>query len=411
MSLPPVFQQLGLALLLGLLVGMQRERSGSALAGIRTFPLVTVFGTLCGLLAPTMGAWFPAAGLLGVVAGIVVGNLHKLRAGTQDPGLTTEFAMLVMYGVGVYLTVGAPVVAAAVCGGVTLLLHLKPELHEFTHRLGESEVRAIMQFVLIALIVLPILPDTPFGPFRVLNLREIWLMVVLIVGISLVGFLISRFVRPDSGLVLMGVLGGIISSTATSISYARRTRERPDQSRSAALVVMIASTVVYVRVLLAVQVLAPSFVMEAMPRMAVLLAVSAALCAIWWLRLRRIPEPPLDTAGSSELKSALLFGALYAVVLLAVAAARAWMGNRGLYVVAGISGLTDMDAITLSTSRLVETGRLAADVGGRMIVLAAASNLLFKGIMVAVAGDRRMLQDIAILFGASLATAALVLVF
>jgi uncharacterized membrane protein (DUF4010 family) len=407
--LPQVFTQLGIAILLGLLVGMQRERSDSALGGFRTFPLVTILGTLAGLLAQHFGGWVLGAGFLAVVTALTVGNVHKIRAGTLDPGITSEVAMLVMYAVGAYLTVGPPLVAVAVGGGVAVLLQFKPELHGLARRLEDGDVRAIMQFVLIAFCVLPALPDQAYGPFSVLNPREIWMMVVLIVGISLAGYLAYKFMGRNAGVVIGGLLGGVISSTATTVSFARRAREAPETTPVSALVIAIASSVVFIRVLLEVQVVSPGFLPVAGPRVVLLMAVAAAMCAVWWRRFRTAPPEMPDQESPSELKPALLFGGLYAGVLLAVAAARFYLGNTGLYAVAAISGLTDMDAITLSTARLVESGQLDATAGWRMILIATLSNLAFKTGLVATLGDRRLLREVGLLFAPVFAVGVLLI--
>lgn len=411
MNTQELFQQLGLSLMLGLLVGMQRERSQSKLAGFRTFPLVTLLGTLAGALLPTLGPWFAVAGFLGIVLIAVVGNLHKLRAGDPEPGMTTEYALLVMYAVGVFLAVGPWAVAVAVGGGVAILLQLKPQLHGFVRQLDEEDVRAIMQLVLLAFIILPLLPNRTYGPFQVINPYGIWLMVVLIVSISLGGYTAYKFFGRTAGVILGGILGGIISSTATTASYARRTQATPNLAPTGALVIMIASTLVYLRVLLEIQVVAPAFLGIAAPRVLVLLAVSAALCAVWWFRLPRTDEEMPEQENPAELKPALFFGLLYAVILVAVAAAREYAGSRGLFLVATLSGLTDMDAITLSTSRLVATGDLDPGSGWKMVVIAAMSNLVFKGGMVFVMGHPRLRKQIAMLFGAALLSGAAVLVF
>ena len=408
---PAPFEQLGLAVLLGLLVGMQRERAESRLAGFRTFPLVTLLGALCGLLAQSFGPWMPAAGLLAVIVATAVGNVHKMRQGELEPGMTTEIALVVMYGVGAYLTAGPYLVGIAIGGGVAMLLHLKPQLHGLARSLEEGDMRAIMQFVLIAFIVLPVVPNRVFGPFDVINPSDIWRMVVLIVGISLGGYLVYRFFGARAGVLFGGILGGIISSTATTVSFARRSKEQPESADAGALVIMIASTVVYLRLLIEIQVVAPSFLPVAAPRILVVMAVSSLVCFVWWRRTQGAEEALPEQQAPSELKPAILFGLLYAVVLLAVAAARTHLGNRGLFLVAGVSGLTDMDAITLSTSRLVASSGLDARSGWQMILLASISNLVFKAGIVAVTGHRRLLARIGLLFGINAAAAAVVLLF
>ena len=269
--------------------------------------------------------------------------------------------------------------------------------------MGEPDIKAIMQLVLIALVILPLLPDRTFGPYGVLNPYQVWWMVVLIVGISLLGYVGYKLLGARAGTVLAGILGGVISSTATTASYARRTKQDPEISRLAALVVMIASAVVFARVLVEIAVAAHGSFLALAPPIAAMLGVAAALSVLAWLIDRRAAEEPPEPGNPAELKAALFFGAIYAAVLLAVAFARDRFGTAGLYTVAALSGLTDVDALTLSTARLVDGGRLAPGDGWRAILLAVLSNLVFKAGIVAVLGSRRMLGRVAVLFAAVLA--------
>src|SRR5262245_17688762 len=193
MELPEVFQQLGLALGLGLLVGLQRERTDARLAGFRTFPLITLLGALCTLLAQEFNGWIIAVGMASLAAVIIIGNLPTVKSSQEPPGVTTEAAMLVMFAVGGCLIAGFTAVAIAVAGTVAVLLHLKPEMHALAAKIGENDFKAMMQFVLVTLVILPVLPNQYFGPYRVLNPFKIWLMVALIVGISLGGYVIYKF--------------------------------------------------------------------------------------------------------------------------------------------------------------------------------------------------------------------------
>src|SRR3989442_1630418 len=187
-----VFYHLGISLGLGLLVGLQRERSDSRLAGFRTFPLITILGTVSSLLSLTFGGWIVALGLVALAGIIIAGNLAAQKTGEVDPGLTTEAAMLLMYCVGAYLPVGHAAVAVALGGGVAVLLHLKPQMHSLAVKIGDQDFTAIMQFVVITLVILPVLPNRTFGPYQVWNPHKIWLLVVLIVGISLAGYVVYK---------------------------------------------------------------------------------------------------------------------------------------------------------------------------------------------------------------------------
>lgn len=407
--IPQPFVQLAVALGLGLLVGLQRERVDSAIAGIRTFALITMLGAVAAHLGRAFGGWVIAVGLFAVAALVISGNLVRFKDGSAEAGQTTEFTALLMYGVGALVVIGPLPLAVVLAGAIAVLLHLREPLHRFVDRIGEDDVKAIMQFVLIALVILPVLPDQPMGPYDVLNPYQIWWMVVLIVGLSLAGYVAFKLFGAHAGAVLGGVMGGVISSTATTVTYARRTKQDSETSRLAALVVMLASTVVYGRVLVEIAAVAPRSFRALAPPVGAMLGLSIALCVVMWFFSRRREQEPPDPGNPAELKSALAFGALYALVLLAVAFARDRFGTAGLYTVAAISGLTDMDAITLSTSRLVEGGGLDPSSGWRAIILASMSNLVFKAGIVAALGSRRLLWQVALLFLAALAGGAAIL--
>lgn len=409
MELTPAYQVV-IAVALGLLVGLQRERAEKGIAGIRTFALIGLLGAFCGLLAGPFGGWVVGAGLLGLAALAATAHLLRGRGGESDPGMTTEIAILAMFVIGVALTrdlVLEGVMAAAV---LAVLLHWKAPLHAFAERIGSDEFAALMRLVLIGLVVLPALPNEAFGPYEVLNPFRIWLMVVLIVGISMGGYVISRLLGPRTGAFAAGVLGGMISSTATTVSYARRSRTSPDRSAAAALVVALASAIVFVRVLAEIAIVAPGVLsVTAGPLAAmlgVMLLVSGALY-VFGIGSRELemedPKPP------SELKAAVVFGLLYAVVLVAVAFAQDHLDQRGLYVVAAVSGLADLDAITLSTSNLMQRGQLELATGWRMIFLGGLSNIVFKGGIVVVLGSPALRRRILLAFAAALAGGAAIL--
>lgn len=182
-----VYLELGIASGLGLLVGLQREWVQREAAGIRTFALITIFGTVAGIICnvqPSFGPWPIFAGILAVAALMVMMNIGRLRSGEEHPGPTTEAAALVMFGVGVLLALHQIGPAVCISGGVAVLLQWKKPMHDFVGRIGKEDMRAIFRLVLIALVVLPMLPNRNYGPYNVLNPFHIWLMVVLIVGIS-----------------------------------------------------------------------------------------------------------------------------------------------------------------------------------------------------------------------------------
>lgn len=408
---PDIVLDLLLALGLGLLVGLQREWSKSGIAGIRTFPLITILGALSGVLAARVGGWTVAAALLAVTAMLVIGNLAGLRAGSTDPGLTTEAAVLVMFAVGVAVSQGLVGPAVVVTGGVAVLLQWKRELHSFVARIEEAELRAVSRLMLIGLVILPALPDRDMGPYGVLNPFEVWLMVVLIVSISLAAYVTYRLFGAHVGVLLTGLLGGLISSTATTMTYSQKARNEASHTGLAGAVIVLASASVFGRVLFEVAAVAPLVLTKVAPPLLGMTVVMAILAWAALLRSRRDPPPPLDLQPPSTLGSAIVFGLLYAVVLLAIAAARQHFSEGGLYAVAAVSGLADVDAITLSTSRLIDSATLPAETGWRIILVGALANLSFKAGIVLVVSGRQLFRWVLPYFGAALAAGLLLLAF
>jgi uncharacterized membrane protein (DUF4010 family) len=405
-----VFVSLGVALGLGLLVGFQRERTEVSLAGFRTFPLIT----LAGALAAHLGSWAEApwvlpAALLGLVALVVIGNLARWRRGEVAVGITTEVAALVMFLVGATAVVG-PIGVAVVMGGVVaVLLHFKVPMHTLAQRLTDDEVRAVMRIVLIGLVILPVLPDQTYGPYDVLNPFRIWLMVVLIVGISVASYLLYKLADVRMGTLLGGVLGGLISSTATTASYSRQARGRRTVAPAAAVVLMVASTVVFARIFFEVGVVAPAVLWSAAAPLGAMACINVALSAVGFWRWGRARAAPAGQQDPTQLPAALVFGALYGGIVFAVAAAKTHLGETGLYAVAAVSGLTDIDAITLSLANLANAGRVEMATAWRAILLAALSNMVFKGGIAFALGGRSLASRIAPLFGVSLVAGAAIL--
>jgi uncharacterized membrane protein (DUF4010 family) len=400
---PELIAELATSLLLGLLVGLQRQRAESAVGGIRTYPLIAAFGTLSGWLAIEHGGWVIAAGLIALAALLVVSNFMRARSGDTDSAQTSEVAALLLYGIGAYVVFGDKAVAVVLGGAIAVLLHYKDMLHAFAARIGARDVTAIMQFVLITLVILPVLPNQVYGPYSVLNPFQVWLMVVLIVGISLIGYVAYKFFGEKEGAVLGGMIGGLVSSTATTVSFARRTATTPTSAGLAALVIIIASGSVFARVIAEVGVVAPAHFWQIVPPLAAMLVVSIVIAVFLYLHTRDHHATMPEHGNPADLRTAMIFGGMYALIVFVVAATKAEFGEQGLYVVAVLSGLTDMDAITLSTSQLVNQGRLETDTAWRMIVVASLSNLAFKGVLVATFGNRELFRDIAVAFGVAIA--------
>lgn len=404
---------LAIAFGLGLLVGLQRQKTDHEMAGVRTFTLISILGVLAGFLTREYNNPFilPMIGLA-IAAMLIVANIIKMKKFDEaDVGQTTEVAALLMFAIGAYLVVGSQLIGVLIGGIMAILLYIKERLHGFIEKLSAKDLSAIMTLAGISLIVLPILPNETYGPLDVLNPQSIWLMVTLIVGIGVVGYFIYKLVGKKVGIISNGILGGLISSTATTVSYARKTKDAPSISKLAVFVITVASAISMVRVLVEVAVVVPEKLGQIILPIAAEIAVVAVICVILFYLINKnksdddMPEPE----NPAQFKSALVFGLLYGFILLAVAFTKQQFGNNALYIVSIISGLTDVDAITLSLSQMMKGDRLQADLGWKLILLASVSNLVFKGVMAIVLGAKDMAKWIAMAFGVAIVTGLLII--
>ena len=392
---------LGLAVAagLGLLVGLQREFADKRI-GVRSFTLISLIGGLVGVFAIEQGSWILASGILSITVAIF-GHTYFIARHTNVSGMTTELAAIAMFLVGALATSGNMVAAVVLGGAVTLLLHWKMPMHTAVANIGETEFQAIVRFVLITLVVLPVLPNENFGPYAVLNPWKIWLMVVLIVGLNLVGYIALKVTRGKRGALLGGVLGGLISSTATTVSHATRSRNDVSVVPVAAVVILVASTVVYIRIIIETVVVAPGLLPVLLGPIAAFIALFIGVVGFQLVRFRPVAQNDGEASNPAELKTALVFTLVYSAVLFVSAAINDNFGESMLYPVAFVSGLTDVDAITLSIGRLFAESRIDGDTAWRVIFVASLSNLAFKGGVVAILGGkvlrRRVLPTLATL--------------
>ncbi len=372
---------------IGLLIGLERERVPSARAGLRTFALVGMFGALTAMLGQQLDSFAPfVAGLLIVALMIITAYLR--HPDPSDPGTTSVAALVVCYCFGAATWFGHAQLAVMLAVATTVLLYFKAQLRGIASRLDSRDWISILQFGVLSLVILPILPNEEFGPYGALNPHQIWWMVVLISGVGLAGYAALQLAGVRYGSVFVGVFGGLASSTATTMVYARQANESPSLTATAALVIVVANLVMVLRVGVIAAVVAPGVVRSLLPVVLPGL-VFGLLGAVWhWRQLLERGEAVLPaTNNPTELKTALGFGALYALVLLCAAWLSDFAGNRGLYVLALVSGLTDVDAITLSSLRLFSLERLELVPTVIAIGIAMIGNLGFKlGMAVAIGG-------------------------
>lgn len=385
------------SLAIGLLIGLERERNPSARAGLRTFALVAVFGTLAALLSTKLNSpWLLITGLIAVAGMIIASYIHSQD---DDPGTTTVIALLLCYGLGAMIWYDMSKLAVMLAIGVTALLYFKPELRGFSQKLTRRDLVAVLQFSVLTFIVLPILPDQNYGPFQAFNPYQSWLMVVLISGISLAGYAALQIVGTRYGAPLLGFFGGMVSSTATTLIYAKHGKLNPAMSYLAASVIVIASLVVILRLMVLSAVLAYGTLPKLMPVLAAGLLFGLIVALYNWRKMDKATELYIpETSNPAELHTAVSFGLLYVVVLLGTAWMEDVAGSRGLYVVALLSGLTDVDAITLSSLRLFNLGKLSEHQTVMAIAIAYLSNLAFKFALVISLGGKSLAKHVSVGF-------------
>lgn len=385
---------------IGLLMGLERQRSPTAYAGLRTFPLVALLGTLLAMLDQLQDThWLLPVGLGGVTWMMI--SAYRDDVEVADPGTTTTAALMLCFGLGALSWHGQLQVAVALALAATTLLHYREELHGFAQRLSRNDIFAVLRFLLVAVLLLPLLPDRGYGPYEALNPHRIWMMVVLISGLSLGGYLLLQLVGAGRAAPLLGVLGGLASSTATTLSFARQVRADAGQAEVATTIVLIANLMVFVRLLVLAMVLAPALVAALLPPLGAGLAAGGAMVLLQRRRQARGAEvPSLNLSNPSEMRAALGFGLLYGAVLLLVAFLQDRLGSAGIYAAAAVSGLTDVDAISLSVLERFAGAQVGADVVVNTMIIAVIANLVFKGVAAIGIAGRALLAPLAMGFGA-----------
>jgi len=408
-----IFARLGLALAIGLLLGLERgwhERQhseGERIAGIRTFALTALLGGVAAWLSALTSPIVLAVALAALGALLAVSYFMQVKA-DADIGLTTEVALVLTFALGAASVLGemAPPAAAAVVAA--FLLTMKARLHSWVARIDRLELDAVLKLGLISVVVLPLLPDQGFGPGGALNPYQLWWAVVVVAGLSFLGYLGIRLAGPGLGILMTGLFGGLASSTSTTLVLARMARERPTLVPVAAAGIVVAGSITFLRILVLVGVFQPALLAPLWPPMAMMAAtglVGAALIHRLAASKAVAEDEVKGITNPLELKTALLFGAALTVVLLGVHYLRAWLGAAGIYAAAAVSGLTDVDALTISMARL--TGEdLALETGMLAIFIAVSVNTMVKAIISLVAGTTGLGLRVGMVYAAIIAAGA-----
>jgi uncharacterized membrane protein (DUF4010 family) len=404
LGLPEAARDVIEALLIGFLIGAQREAShGERHPGVRDFVLIALTGGVCGLL---QNAWLTVAALLSITALLAVYYFH-IR---ERAGITTEMAAVATFALGFLVSTPqsplGPQLAIGMAIVVVAFLEAKRSLHKLLREtITEAEFNDTLRFLALIFIIYPILPQGSFGPYQFFAPRKIWVFVILVSSISYAGYFMEKFLGATRGLKLAGIFGGLASTTAATASFARSCAEQPANSRLYAQAAVVANAIQFPRVLMILLVVSPALASSlSLPLVA--MSVAGLLFGLFLLRTGA-PEGELQAAGARNpfrLAPALRFGVLFTVILFAGKAAAGLLGEGAVYWTGALGGLLDVDAVAVSTADLLSSGSLAAGPAALCVLLALAANALTKAAIGFSAGTtafgRRLAAGFVTMFAA-----------
>ena len=386
-----------LSLILGLIVGLEREHRAKteAFAGIRTFPLITVLGCLSAFIYQNYweGIFYFTFGAL-----VLFTVMNFYLEYSKDIGITTEITSLLSFIIGVLIYYNYIYISIFLTITITLLLALKSTLEPFAKKLSQEDIFSILKFILITAVIYPLLPDRDFGPFDAFNLKDIWKVVIIVSTLDFIGYILLKW-KGGKTIWITGVIGGLVSSTAVSYELAKKSKEYPAITYAAALGIASAWTIMNFRVI----------VLSAIIDINVAKAVSIPLIitSIFYLSIiayrykneilkERKGSESIDIQNPYELWSAIQFGVIYAIVIFGIKALNFYIGNKGVYIGSFVSGVIDVDAITLSLSKMVKENKDFLELAVNGILLAAISNSFFKYFYIFTFGNKKLVKDISI---------------
>lgn len=375
----------GIALLIGVLIGLEREHARlreevKSFAGARTFPLISLLGCSAALLTDLTGA--ATFGIVAALLALLIAIAYAVDAREGRVGVTTEVAAIVVFVCGGLCYWDHLDLAAALAVVTFGFLTLKPQFHGIAQRISSEDLYATLKFAIISLIILPVLPNQTYGPppFDSFNPHKTWLMVVFISGISFLGYVLIKIVGPRRGIGLTGLLGGLASSTAVTLSFSERSQDHEELARPFALAITLAWTVMFGRIVVEVAVLNRALLGILWLPMGVAMVAGLAFCSFYYFGQRTDQGSDMKLANPFELGTAIKFGLLYAVILVVAKAAQFYFQEAGLYAASAVAGLVDVDAITISMAELAGAqAGITTSAAARAVVLAVISNTIVKG--------------------------------
>jgi uncharacterized membrane protein (DUF4010 family) len=400
--------RLAVSLALGLIIGMERgwqsreSPQGLRIAGIRSFGFVGLLGGLSALLTQKLGIGVLAVTFLGLILLVVVSYGLSVKQ-TEDFGITTELSLLITFVLGVLAGIGLVSEALATSVTVSVILGFKQELHQSLEKLDRRELIATLQLLILAAIALPLLPDKNLGPWEALNPRSIGLLVLLIAGISYLGYFAMRLLGPRIGLLATAIIGALVSSTAVTISFGRMARKGHGSPALLGAGIALASGTMALRILAIVGIVNQSLLaLLAIPigLLAIVPLIAAMVIAAKSTKTELPAEAEVELRNPIELGSALIYAGVLSVLFILIHAMESWWGNAGVYLLSAISGITDVDAVSLSLAQATKK-ELPLSVGAIGILIAATVNTLVKAALAASIGGWKLARwCVTILLGA-----------
>ena len=364
----------------GLIIGLEREFNthGEAahLGGLRTFTLIALAGFIVGELAQHTHIYLLLAATLGFIG--LIGVAYFVQAQNQRLGLTSELGMLLTFFLGILIAYRYFQEALAAVVIITTILSLKEQLHNIVKKLTNEELFAFIKFIILALLILPMLPNQTFGPDNSINVRDLGLIVVVVLTFNFGGYLLLKFGSPNKGILLSALIGGLFSSTMIAWVFASRNREKPEYGPVYGAGIVLASSVMLVRVFILTTIFAFPVAKLLILPLAMMLLASVVPAFISWRKEEQVQTGALDAGNPLDIKNALFFAGLYIATTLLMYYTREWLNASMAYVSAAITGIADIDAITLSTAKWAAANPEQSKVARGLILAAIFSNSIFK---------------------------------
>ena len=391
-----IFQKLIIAVLIGVLIGLEREHSKPAnektFAGVRTFPLISILGFVAALISSVTSFWIYFAIFIGYSSLITAAYIFSAKFGR--PGGTTEISTILVFILGSLVYWNYVVLAAIIAVVVATFLTLKIQLHRFVGKVSEEDLYATIKLAIITVIILPLLPNREIGPLNILNPQMIWLMVIFISGISFIGYVFVKIFGQNKGIPITGLMGGLVSSTAVSYSFSKKSKENNEIAKNFGLGILLASTVMYPRIFLIVLVLNSALINSVWLPLTLFTLTNVVVCYFMSKKINSSrSQHEIDLKNPFKLKSALLFGLIFAIMIFLAKTAEIYLGKNGIYAASAFGGLASIDAIIVSLTQLTYH-KLNGNVIAIAVIIVVISNSVFKGIITLIWGTRELSKQV-----------------